>query len=403
MCLDYHEIPAFDFTIMVHGPETMKTIGLCMIVKNEALVLLRCLESVRPLVDYVLIEDTGSTDGTQALITSWLASQDLPGEVYDRPWTDFAANRSSALARLRLRPEIDYALVIDADDVLVLAPGFDALAFKQTLVADLYSLPIRLGPISYQRPQLCSNRLPFRYRGVLHEFLECPSEHTSAEVQGISIVCDRDGSRSQNPRKYQRDADTLERALEVETDPLLISRYTFYLAQSLRDHGEPAKALPLYLKRAEQGFWGEERFLSLYEAAKIKALLGHADAQVVGLFLAAFELCPTRAESLHGAMRFCRNRSLFHQGYLIGKHALTITPPLQGLFLEDWIYRYGLFDEFAVLAYWSGHFEDCSVYAKRLLEEPYIPDTERPRIVANLRFAQEKLAVAMIATSAPDR
>lgn len=289
----------------------MKTIGLCMIVRNEAAVIQRCLESVRPLVDYVLIEDTGSTDGTQALIRNWLASQNLPGEVYDRSWIDFAANRSSALARLRQRTEIDYALVIDADDVLVLAPNFDAIAFKQTIDADVYSLHIRLGPISYQRPQLCSNRLPFRYRGVLHEFLECPSEHTSAEAHGMTLVCDRDGSRSQDPQKYQRDAATLERALGTETDPLLVSRYTFYLAQSLRDHGEPARALPLYLKRAEQGFWAEERFLSLYEAAKIKALLGHPDAEVVGRFLAAYELCPTRAESLHGAMRFCRNRNLF--------------------------------------------------------------------------------------------
>ena len=35
-----------------------KTIGLCMIVKNESKVILRCLESVRPIVDYVHIEDT---------------------------------------------------------------------------------------------------------------------------------------------------------------------------------------------------------------------------------------------------------------------------------------------------------------------------------------------------------
>ncbi|MGI4829057.1 MAG: hypothetical protein ACRYFU_12825 [Janthinobacterium lividum] len=214
-------------------------------------------------------------------------------------------------------------------------------------------------------------------------------------MQGISILCDRDGSRSQDPQKYQRDAAMLERALETETDPLLISRYTFYLAQSLRDHGEPAKALPLYLRRAEQGFWAEERFLSLYEAAKITALLGHPGSEVVGLFLAAYELCPIRAESLHGAMRFCRNRNLFHQGYLIGKHAVTISQPSQGLFLEDWIYRYGIFDEFAVLAYWSGHFAEASTYARLLLDEPSVPNLERPRIIANLRFAQEKLAMSL--------
>ncbi len=372
---------------------TSKTVGLCMIVKNEAPVIVRCLESVRPLVDYVLIEDTGSTDGTQDLVREWMASENLPGEVYDRPWSDFGTNRSSALEALRQRREIEYALVMDADDVLVFASDFDTTAFKGTLAADLYSLPIRLGPIRYQRPQLCSNRLPFRYRGVLHEFLECPCAYTSAEAHGISIVCDRDGSRSQNPSKYQRDAATLARALETEGDPLLVSRYTFYLAQSLRDYGEPAKALPLYLKRAEQGFWAEERFVSLYEAAKVKALLGYPAPEVIGLFLAAYELCPTRAESLHGAMRFCRNRSLFYQGYLFGKQAVALAMPEQGLFLEEWIYRYGVFDELSVLAYWSGHFEECSVYARRLLDEPHVPEAERPRILANLQFAQGKLAI----------
>lgn len=92
-----YDIPAFEFGIREHGPETMKTIGLGMM------------------------------------------------------WIDFAANRSSALARLRQRTEVKYALVVDANDVLMLAPGFDAAACKQVLDADVYSLPIRLGLICHQR------------------------------------------------------------------------------------------------------------------------------------------------------------------------------------------------------------------------------------------------------------
>src|SRR5262249_24987812 len=79
----------------------VKSIGLCMIVKNESKLILRCLESVRPIVDYVLIEDTGSTDGTQTIIREWLARVGLQGEVYNEPWRDFAHNRSSVLKRLR--------------------------------------------------------------------------------------------------------------------------------------------------------------------------------------------------------------------------------------------------------------------------------------------------------------
>lgn len=369
----------------------MKTIGLCMIVKNEAPVILRCLASVRPLLDYALIEDTGSTDGTQEIIRGYLEREGLAGEVYNKPWSDFATNRSSALAALRKRLNIDYALIMDADDVLEIAPDFDVRSFKLNLSADLYHFWCRLGPVTYHRPQLCRNALPFYYRGVLHEFLEAPPQCTAVDVSGLTIVCGTDGSRSQAAEKYIRDADLLERALATETDPLLISRYTFYLAQSFRDHGNLDQALAHYLQRAELGFWEEERFISLHEAAKLKALLGLPDSEVVGLFLAAYELCPGRAESLHGAMRFCRNRGKYHQGYLIGKHAITLSRPAAGLFLEEWIYQYGLFDEFAVLAFWSGHYDDCRDYAARLLREGQLPAMERPRVAANLEFAQQQI------------
>ena len=65
-----------------------------MIVKNEAHVIRRCLDSVRPLIDRWVIVDTGSTDGTQALIRELMA--DVPGELHERPWVDFSTNRNQA-------------------------------------------------------------------------------------------------------------------------------------------------------------------------------------------------------------------------------------------------------------------------------------------------------------------
>ena len=158
-----------------------RTIGLCMIVKDEAHVIERCLASVRPLIDYALVVDTGSRDGTQDVVRRWLASSGVAGEVVDVPWRDFAFNRSDALARLRAVAEVDYALVIDADDRIAYRPGFDPTGFKASLAADLYDVTIELPPILYARPQICSNRLPFRFsRRAARKFLEGPETFTRA-------------------------------------------------------------------------------------------------------------------------------------------------------------------------------------------------------------------------------
>lgn len=378
----------------------MKTIGLCMIVKNEAHVILRCLDSVRPLIDYALIEDTGSTDGTQDVIRNWLDRENLPGEVFDAPWQDFAHNRSLALARLRERPDIDYALIIDADDVLVCEHGFDAAAFKGGLAADFYNLTLRADPVTHYRAMLCSNRHEFRFRGVLHEFLAPPEGCSSALADGIHVIERREGARSRDPDKYRKDAAVLEQALQSEDDAFMRSRYTFYLAQSWKDCGENEKALSAYLDRAGLGFWDEEVAVSLHNAAQLMERLDHPGHEIIGMYLRAYEACPRRAEPLHAAARYCRQAGKHHQGHMLAKQGLAIAQPASGLFIEPWIYDYGLLDELAVNAYWVARYQECLDACERLLNERKMPADMRERVEANARFAREKLAPAPAAVSA---
>jgi glycosyltransferase involved in cell wall biosynthesis len=379
----------------------MTTIGLCMIVKNEATVIERCLRSVRLLVDYAVIEDTGSTDSTQKVIGDYFAEEGLPGEIFEEPWQDFAWNRSLALERLRQQPFIDYALIMDADDVAVLAEDFDPRRLRSSLNQDIYHVELHRGSTRYWRPQVVSNRKPFRYRGVLHEFIEGPPEgSTTGTLRDFHIICGVEGHRSQNPNKYKEDAALLEGILETEKDPFLISRYTFYMAQSLRDAGEQTKALDAYLRRAELGFWIEEVFVSLYNAADLKERLGYSGAEVIGSYLAAYEVCPHRAEALYGAMRFCRIKNKFQQGYVIGKQAITLSEST-GLFVEPWVYQYGLWDEYSVLAYWTDHFAESAEAADRALACPELPDGQRERVKSNSRLAHEKCAPTSRQISSP--
>lgn len=58
------------------------TICLNMIVKNERAVIERCLQSVVKYIDYWVICDTGSTDGTQQKIQHFFQSNNVPGELF---------------------------------------------------------------------------------------------------------------------------------------------------------------------------------------------------------------------------------------------------------------------------------------------------------------------------------
>jgi hypothetical protein len=353
-----------------------------MIVKNEAPVIRRCLDSVRSLIDYWVIVDTGSTDGTQQLILEHL--KDVQGELHERPWQDFAHNRSEALTLARRHA--DYSLIIDADDLLEIPPDYRMPA----LTADAYLVDIHDAGSRYQRPQLVHNRLPWRYRGVLHEFLECAGSQP-AEHLGIIMRRNHDGARRRDPHTYQRDATILERALQTEADPFLVMRYTFYLAQSYRDAGAIPAAIAAYLRRAELGGWDQEVYYSLYQAARLKAALGHAPDEIIALCLRASELVPSRAEALHCASQLCRNLGRSQQGYEIARRGLALAGPGDGLFVEPWIHAYGLLDEYAINAYWSGHYHDSLDACVRLQAHPDFPADQRARLAANTRFALDRL------------
>src|SRR5580698_9593804 len=85
------------------------SVELSMIVKDGAASLKRCLESVAPLVDRIVLGDTGSTDDTIAIARSFGA------EILSIPWqNDFARARNSVLEQSRC----DWILVLDADEML---------------------------------------------------------------------------------------------------------------------------------------------------------------------------------------------------------------------------------------------------------------------------------------------
>ena len=347
-----------------------------MIVKDEAAVIRRCLDSVRPIISSWVIVDTGSHDGTQDIIRNWYA--DIPGELHERPWKNFGHNRSEALELARGRG--DYSFVMDADGVLQIAPDFKMPA----LTADSYDTLIVYAGVAYHRKQLMRSTLPWRYEGVLHEYPVCEEARSEGFLEGLTTVMHTDGARARDPDRFRRDAEILEQALKERPDE---PRNVFYLAQSYRDCGELDLAIRNYRRRVPLGGWNEEVWYSLYQIGVLEARRGNWPEAMESL-LAAWQFMPQRAEPLYQIAMHYQHKREHNAAHPFMAEAMKVPPPeARRLFVEKSLYDYLIKLEYAVTCYWTGRHAEAIATNNELLASPLLPENLRQRVTENREFS----------------
>jgi glycosyltransferase involved in cell wall biosynthesis len=355
-----------------------------MIVKNEARVLKRCLDSVRPFVHHWIIVDTGSTDGTQELIRKELSG--VPGELFERPWKNFGHNRSEALALAR--GKADYILIMDADEVLEVPAGFSL----PELEAEQYMLRHRhrsSAETTWELGTLVRGSMPWRYEGVLHEHIACDEPHRRVPLPGPVVWGYFDSARNVEPKKkYANDARILEEALKDEPNN---ARYVFYLAQSYRDSDQFEKALDSYARRAAMGGWEEEVYYALLEVGKLRIRTNRDAASIVAAFLNAYQYRPSRAEALVELAAHYRGTHEWALAELFARAALDIPHSKDILFVDASVYEWRVLDELAIATYYGKKYEESASLNRRLLAEGKLPERHRQRIQENLAFCVKQL------------
>jgi glycosyltransferase involved in cell wall biosynthesis len=144
-------------------------LSLVMIVKNEESALPECLESVKGLVDEMIIVDTGSTDRTVEIAEQYGA------QVIDFPWTgSFSEARNVSLEHATG----DWVLMLDADERLLpeqhaairsklaesYREGFVFVEYNYTGVSSAESAIMQHATMRLwrHRPEYC-------FAGVIHE------------------------------------------------------------------------------------------------------------------------------------------------------------------------------------------------------------------------------------------
>lgn len=370
----------FLFTTVLGASEKKQTLCLNMIVKDEKDVIKRCLDAAKPLIDYWVIVDTGSTDGTQEIIREHM--KDIPGELHERPWVDFGHNRSEAI-RLA-EGKSDYTLICDADDLFSYDKDFKIPALNK----DSYQLKIKDCGSMYNRTQLVKSGHNWYWEGVLHEYIASRTARTSDVLPGLTYVRNYDGARSKDPKKFQKDAEVLKAALEK--DPTN-SRYAFYLAQSYKDAGMHQESRDAYQKRVDMGGWDQEVFWSLLQMGHMDVQLEKPTTDCAETYCKAYLYRPTRAEPLYYIAKMYRMDKQYHQGYIFAKKGSKIPLPQDYLFVEKYVYDYALPLELSLCAYWTGRYGEAKKISEKLLADPDLPQEYRDCVEKNMVWIEGKL------------
>jgi tetratricopeptide (TPR) repeat protein len=302
---------------------------------------------------------------------------DVPGELHERPWKSFEHNRNEALALASSRA--GYLFFIDADETLSLPQGF----VRPPLESDVYDITCEYAGYTYARCALVSSRMPWRWQGVVHEFLTCGEAFTRQTLVGPKVVIAHDGARSRDPQTYLKDAALLEESLRE--DPAN-ARNLLYLAQSYRDAGQLARSRAVYLQRAAMGGWDEEAWFALYQVAVLTERLGAEPAEVAFAYLNAFQTRPSRAEPLLRLARYHRLRNEFALALLYARQAALLSRPADVLFVEDDVYRWQALDELSIAAYYVGAMEEGGRAMRELLAGAAYPASHAVRIATNGGF-----------------
>jgi hypothetical protein len=159
-------------------------LALAAIMRDEAACIENMLRSVVPVASFVALLDTGSSDATMELARTCLAGSGVPHVLRESSRedfnNDFSAMRNAALALLP--PDMDWVLMLDADEELVAEDYEDLLRLTADAGYDAVALPRYNFPgadktgqvLAYPDRQIRLLRLGagLRYSGRVHETIQ---------------------------------------------------------------------------------------------------------------------------------------------------------------------------------------------------------------------------------------
>ena len=242
----------------------MSKISTCLIVKNESSCIRKCLDSILPFSDEVIIYDTGSEDGTQDICLEYENVKVIQGT-----WNnDFSEARNESFKYATK----EYIMWVDADDIIDTNSQNWLINFKKSELSkyDIVFLEYIYDMTEegtytthFYRERIFRRSLKPKWISPIHEYVLCEGDRIyHAKFDDMKITHRK---HSPNPLRNISIYKKLESEGKITT-----GRDWFYYAQECRWHENIDSAIEKYNKALScPDLWYVDALNTLYQMAII--------------------------------------------------------------------------------------------------------------------------------------
>lgn len=214
-------------------------LSLALVVKNEEAMLERCLESVKDVVDEIVVTDTGSTDKTVQIAKKYT------DKVHYFEWIDdFSAAYNYCISKT----SGNYILKWDADFVLKPSSRKALLELKESGFAGanhisviLQNIEVDTGlPSSTAPRELIFKKIDFMYLSPVHMYLSPQKGVKKTSIIDRNIVVDHYKDLEVKEFRLSQSYQIIQKALELDSDSAYLS---YHMILGYMYSGEYVEAL----------------------------------------------------------------------------------------------------------------------------------------------------------------
>jgi glycosyltransferase involved in cell wall biosynthesis len=389
----------------------MGKLALNFICKDESHVIGKMLESCKTITDLIVVNDTGSTDGTQDIIRKFGEDNNIPTYVFERPFDDFEKSRNHAIQKLKdvvaelgWNADQVHGYWFDCDETLIIDAKFN----KSQFTKDLYMINTYIGQMKYTRNTFFKVSKPFRWYGPIHEFIVCDEQNiTSGLAENIHVDVQMTGNSWQGdiPAKYKSHAFVLEKYIDANRqDP----RWIFYTAQSYHDSASIPdnkeeneerlrRSLKYYKERVNRADgYAEEIFYSQYRIGTIMRNMEEPWNLTHQECLKAYNMDPLRGESIKVIIDYYMQVGEWNLAYMYTKFAKVNfhgkNPyPTRLLFVDEALYIWKFSESHAAACFYTGRMEEAKATFNEIVnisktQPKYFTQEDLNKLATNAQF-----------------